>query len=398
MLKVAKEKRALMITILFLMFTQLPYMALMQSIDIIHRYVFPEKTIAEIQTAIMLNGIISVFAGILTSLLIRYSLLPKRVAVVGGTALVGLTGIIALLFHTQFWQLIMFSVTIGIGFGASSPTTQSILMDTFDEREIHLISGVQFSCLNAGGIVFSILGGFIVSPDFWYGGYVVLLVVLPVSVLSAFTIKRRGAPARKKARVKATKLPIDVFYYFAIGITFAILQNVATSNLATHFRYAGIGSAGTAGSATALMLVGGVLMGLFYQPISKRLGDHSIAAGFFAVAIGFTLLNLFSYSIIMAFTAMFIMGLGLTLLLPQTAFRVSRLVDETNSATASMLVACVAPGAGTFLSPVIITNITTVFSESTNFRYQFTGVLCIIVAVLISLNTIRREKNLHRAA
>ena len=383
-----------MVTVLFLMFTQLPYLAIMPSIDIIHKHVYIDKTIAEIQTALMLNGIVAVFSGILTSFLIQKSIISKKAAVVWGTAIGGLTGVIALLFHTQFWQLIMCSTILGIGFGASSPNTQSILMDTFDEQEVHFISGIQFSCLNAGGIVFSLLGGFIVSPAFWYAGYVVLLVTLPVSILSAITIKSRKTPKedkRNKTRViKPTKLPRDVYYYFSLSLVYAILQNVSTSNLATHLRIAEIGDAGTAGAATALMLGGGVLMGLLFQPISKKFGDYTISASFSSLAIGLTALNLFSHSIIIAFAAMFIIGLGLTLMLPQVAFSVSRLVDETNSATASMLLACISPGAGTFFSPVIITNITSIFSGSTNFRYQFTGFLALAVALFAAINTKRR--------
>ena len=118
-----------------------------------------------------------------------------------------------------------------------------------------------------------------------------------------------------------------------------------------------------------------------------------IAFAFFALFVGFTVINVGHTSLTAVFAGVFIVGSSISMIIPQCLFSVSKCVDPTNSSAATTLVSCFAPGAGAFLSPVIFTNLTIrLGGNSTSFRYQFVGIIALVVAVAAVLVTTRLEK------
>ncbi len=88
------------------------------------------------------------------------------------------------------------------------------------------------------------------------------------------------------------------------------------------------------------------------------------------------------------------MGISISLMGPQCAFSTSNCVDVRTSAVASSLINGIGPGVGTFLSPVIYTNLTNAIVEgSTNFRYQFVAFVALgFAAILAVFTTLRAIK------
>jgi hypothetical protein len=223
------------------------------------------------------------------------------------------------------------------------------MFDNFDEKTRQFITGVQFSCINGGGLVMSLLCGLLITIV-WYGGHLQMLVAIPVVILALIVI-----PKDKKMRFSAgsdevrTKLPTSVFYYSLIIIVFMILYNVATVNISTHISQGGMGDPATAGIASAFMMGGGVAVGFIFPKLSPLLRDHIFSVSFLLMAAGFTLMNVFPASLFVTYAAMFICGSTMSLLVPRCIFMASNLSDPTNSQTATMLVCCIAPGGGHFI-------------------------------------------------
>lgn len=393
---VAQNKRLLMWTIFFIAMIQMPHLALSTGIELIKSDVFPEKTLAEIQTIISLPNLMAVVTSVLAAVLIRYRLVKKRTVVVTGICLLGVTGITAIAFHTQFWQLIMFSIIIGAGMGLFIPTTQSVMCDRFDENERQLMAGLQFSFINLGGIIMSIIGG-LLTTLLWYGGYIMLLITVPVAIM-AFSLlpKERAVSAAAQGVAepkKRNKLPRDVYYYAGIIFVFSLIFNVTLSNLSTHLSNYNIGNAATTGVTAAIMMSGGVVSGLPFKKLSSRFHDKLIAFAFVVTFIGFTILNVFHSSLVMIFIGVFISGTAISMLLPQCILSTSNILDPSNSSTATMFLASIAPGGGGFLSPVLFTNLTVALGgDYTTFRYQFVGFVALAVGILLYINAVRRSK------
>jgi MFS family permease len=393
---IAKSKRLLMWTLFLIFIMQMPHFGLSSAIDTIQKRVFTEQSLSAVQTVISLPNLLSVVAGILASVLISLGITTKKNLTIIGIIIIGVTGIVALLLHTQFWQLILFSVLIGLGLGFFIPTSQSIMMDSFDEKERQVVSGLQFSFINFGGILMSVAGG-LLATLFWYGGYITLLVMLPVAVLALFALPQDKKQTRKigdvKNKTNRTKLPPEVFYYSVTLFLFTLMFNVTMSNMSTHLEANHLGNAGTAGTVIATTMAGGVFSGIFFNKLSSRLRDYMIPVSFALLFIGFTMLNVFSASLPLIFIAVFLIGTSSSLCLPQCIFATSNIVDPTNSALAATFLSCVAPGSGGFLSPVVFTNITeALVPDATGFRYQFVGTTALVVAVVYFFSTLGREK------
>jgi MFS family permease len=144
--------------------------------------------------------------------------------------------------------------------------------------------------------------------------------------------------------------------------------------MSTHLKDAGFGEPSTAGIAIAIQMAGGVVSGAFFGKLSLRFGDLAIAQAFVALFIGFMVLSLGQSVLILNFIGVFIAGLSLSMVFPQCVFSASRYVDPSNSSTATSIIACVAPGVGGFVSPLVLTTLTVrLGGASTTFRYQFIG-------------------------
>lgn len=395
MLKVAKNKRLLMWTIFFISMIQMPHLATSSAIELIKTDIFPEYSLSTIQTIISLPNLLAVATSILAAVLLRRRLVKKRTIVVSGISMLALTSIAAIILHTQFWQLILFSVLIGSGMGFFIPTSQSIMIDRFDESERQFMGGLQFSFINLGGILMSVIGGLLISIV-WYGGYIMLSITIPVAILAIYSLpkekKLSAAETAARGVKKRNKLPRDVYYYAGIIFVFSLILNVTFSNLSTHLNNSNLGNAATAGVTAAILMAGGVFSGIFFDKLSAIFHDKLIAFAFIILFIGFSMLNLFHTSLLMISVGVFLNGMSISILLPQCLLSTSNIVDPSNSATATMFLSSIAPGSGGFFSPVLFTNITQwLGGDSTQFRYQFVGIVALAVGILLLINTIRRE-------
>jgi len=363
-------------------------MSVMPAIDTIANEM--DLSLSAVQTAMSLTSIVSVITGVSSAMLIRFGIFSKKTITVLGCASIALTGAASLVFNSAFWHLALFSTLIGTGMGIMIPTAQSIMFDNFDGHMRQFIAGIQSAFLNLGGIIMSTLGGFL-TTIVWYGGYLTTLIAVPVVLVGMIFIPKdkKIKPGEGQTR---TKLPRKVFFYCTLVFTLATIFNVGPMNISTHLSHGNIGDAATAGIATAVMMAGGVLMGFLFPKVSQLLGDRVLPLAFVVIAIGFTLLNLFHTSLIMTMAAMFLFGCGLSMMMPRCVFSVSNLTDPSNSSLATMMILCVAPGTGSFLSPIIMTNLTYALAgDSTRFRFQFTGVLCILIAAAITIYLVKHK-------
>ncbi|MCL2125866.1 MAG: MFS transporter [Oscillospiraceae bacterium] len=399
-----RSKRALMLTILLIAVFQMPQFAILPGTNLIATEIFPERTLQTIQAIMTMPGIIAVFAGVTAAMMVRYGLASKKFMTLFGFSLIALTGVVALLLNTQFWQFCLMNILIGAGMGIFVPSAQSIMFDNFDEKTRQFIMGVQFSCINGGGLIMSLLCGWL-TTIVWYGGHLQMLIAIPVIIIS-FLILPKDIKMRSTAErsVTRTKLPASAYYFTSLIAIFMVLYNVATVNISTHLAQSNIGDSSTAGIATALLMGGGVVCGLIFPKMSEIIRDQVFTVTFIVMAIGFTLMNLFPSSLPVTYIAMFLCGSTMSMLVPRCIFNVSNLSDPSNSATATMLVCCVAPGIGHFLSPIIMTNLTMALGgESTRFRFQFTAFVCLAFAVIMFIynalatrNTKKQEDNFNR--
>jgi hypothetical protein len=206
-LKLTKQKKYLMLTILAVALIQMPQLSLTPAIDKIATGVFPGHSLSDVQEAFALVNFIMPVTSLLSAFLVGRGVFTKRGAMLGGLLLLFGTAMCALRLHTEFWHIRLLSVLLGVSVGLFLVNAISLLFDGFERGERQIIMGYQTSCVNVGGILLSLVGGAL-GAMIWYGGYVVLALGLPVAVLAFLAVPRTprvtradaGALPKKKLR------------------------------------------------------------------------------------------------------------------------------------------------------------------------------------------------------
>ena len=397
------NKKFLMWCILLIAMVQMPNLALSPGIHQIHQ-VFSDKSLSTIQTVMNLPSFISPFVTISASILIGRGIVSKKSVIVTGLFLVALTGLLSLFAHTQFWHLVLLSCALGLGLSGYISNASSLIIDNFEVAERQKISGYQTSFINGGGILMSLCGGLLATIA-WHGGYLMLLLALPVAVVALLAIPSlKLAPAGEKDRgEKASggriRLHTDILLYGALIFVFMALYNVVGANLSTHLASQDLGNTSISGYITAIRMLGGVVCGLFFSKLSRKLGDFTTVLAFLVVFFDMTMLSL-AKNIAVIIIGEFIGGMGMSLMLPQCLFSVSKVVNKQSSAVAASITSCIAPSFGGFFSPLIFTNLTTaLYGESTVMRYRFVSFIALAFAVIVGIIfTIRKKRETDKGA
>jgi len=395
-MKLDKKKKLLMWTILIIALVQMPALALTPAINLIQTQVFPAHTLAEVQTALAWTNLVSPVVSIIVAFFINRGLFTKKGVVITGLLLLSLTGFLAIFLHTEFWNLSLLRVVLGIATGCYVTNAFSLVFDNYNDRERQIIAGYQTSCINLGGISMGLLGG-VLATAMWYGGYIILLIGLPVAILAFFTVPNYKSPSARFSGEVTDKSRLNprIYYYAVLAFLFMMIYGVGGANISPHIKQniPDVNDAAMAGIAVAIQMGGGVVSGFFFGRISEKLKDMVLPVACSAIFVGFMLLSLFASSLVMIFIGIFIAGMSLSLMLPRCIYAVSTLVDKSTSATATVIISSVAPSLGGLLSPQVFTRLeSAVFGDATATRYIVAGCAVLLLGLVITVLTLGRRK------
>ncbi len=389
-----KKTGALKWTILIIALTQMPTLALSPATEQIRS--FFNRELAEVQTAMSMTNFVSVVASIIIALLVSRSIITKKFSVVLGQIFLGLSSIIALLFHSSFWAVSVLSFTIGMATGCFVTSTFGLLFDNFERDEKQRLAGYQTSFINVGGIMMSLLGGLLAS-FFWYGGYLIFLADLAIAALCIFTIPSYKTPKAEKSGDLASplrgRLNPRVYYYTVCIFFFMMFYSACGMNISTHIKSGFSNYSSVAGLCNAVQMAGGAFAGIFFGKLSAKLKDMILFLACLLLFAGYTLLSFFQSSLAPILISVFLAGTSLSLFMPRVTFCVSTYSDPTNSALTTLFISSLAPSMGGFLSPVIITNLTETLSPgSTIFRYRFLAFAALALGIAVAGDTLSRRR------
>ncbi len=114
--KMSRAHKLILLTFIGTSFLQMPQMGLSPAIEYIKNNVFRDRSLSEIQTAQTFLNIMVTAAALIAALLIAKRVFSKKTVAVGGLFILGATGPLSLVLHTQYWHLWLLS-------GASAPAS-----------------------------------------------------------------------------------------------------------------------------------------------------------------------------------------------------------------------------------------------------------------------------------
>jgi MFS family permease len=390
-----KKHTALKWTILLIALTQMPQLALTPATEQIRS--FFGRELAEVQTAMSMTSFVSIFASVLIAFLVNRAYITKKLSVIVGQLLMGLTALLAAVFHNQFWSVYCLSITIGLATGCFVTSTFGLMFDNFEPEERQRLTGYHTSFLNMGGIILSLVGG-LLAGYFWFGGYLVFFFCFLVAIICIFTVPSYKTPAKSKDMSGKPKKINSLVYFYAVCVFFfMMLYSTCGINMSSHLRDGFENYSTVAGLANALMMAGGAVSGIFFGRLSKRIKDMVLVLACALLFAGFILLSFNQSSLPLILLSVFCAGTSLSLFLPRCIYDVSTFSDPTNSALTTLIISSIAPSLGGFSNPLVITRLTNALSPaSTVFRYRFAGTAALVLGLIIALVTLTRNRKISQ--
>lgn len=377
------SKKLMTLSILFISALQMGGMGMMPSLASIQAE-FPDAATTTIQTIASFPGFVMIFTCMLSSVLVEH--VSKKVLCQIGVACSAAIGILGYLFNSSIAILYLWAALLGIGFGFLMPTSNGIIADNYDEKERGSIMGMQTMFTNGGGIYLTYVGGALAAIN-WRMNYLAYLIGIIPLVLGCIFLPPDD-PNKRPATVKQEKVRLNTlnprtWLYGIFIFVFINAYNVFCTNVAFVVVERGLGDAAIAGTAIALFLVGGVLGGLLFGPMTKKFNDYMFTWAFIFLAVGYMIMY-YAGSLMVVYLGAIITGISISFAMPQSLLGCTN-SNKVAAATAACAVAHVSGQLGTVCSAFFFTPAAALFSDAADFRYFFAGIVCVIIAVLVTI-------------
>ena len=286
------------------------------------RTAFPEASDARVQYLMTFPSIFCMFFALSTTVTSR--LMTKKTQALCGLAIVALTGVLACLFHRSLTILFFWAALLGVGCGLTAPIAPSLVSELFSGDEQRTLLGWQNSASNIGSMLMTFFGGFLALAG-WNYGYLVYLLALPGIVLTLIGLPSgRRKAVRREAAAKPGRFRLVVWREIVTAIAFLMLYSAIPANLAMLVEERQLGSSALSGTLSTLFLLSGIVSGLLFGRISRRLRRFTLTCGVVLLSLGALLLGLSARVPLLALGCV-IAGFSISMVMPACMGAASKL-------------------------------------------------------------------------
>lgn len=378
-----KSKKGLTITILFVSMLQMGGMGLAPSLASIAADM-PEVPVSIVQTLTSFPSFVMIFVCLIANKVIEY-VGKKRVLLTGAIA-ISAVGILGYLFNSSIVVLYCWAGLLGVGFGTVLPTTSGVLAENYDEKERGSLMGIQSVFTNIGAMYLTYVGGWVAAIH-WKLNYLVYLYAL-IPVIFGIIFLPNDKPVKAEVsgdeKVGFGSLNKTTWVFGAITFLFMILYGVHSANISFFVMEKELGSPAVVGTIMAVCTLGGMLGGATFGAVNKIFKTYTFAAAFFLLAISLVI-TIKAPNITVLLIGALLCGCSISWDIPQSMLSITN-TNRVEAAAVACSVAHIGGQIGTFCSSLVMTNITSVFSQSVSVRYAITAAIsaaCGVIVILI---------------
>lgn len=309
----------------------------------------------------------------------------------------GVGGLLPLLYHDNYYFLIVCSCIVGLGQGACTNLSQVLISKMLPDNEQQSTMGLTTTFTNLGGIVFIMGGGQLASASTWVNNYWIylfaLLVLIVVFCLVPFkplitTNKKSTAP---KAKIKINKY---VFYSAFWAFCTMLLNNVLNNNISLFIVNNNLGSTTQAALTSTISLIGGMIFGVFVGKIGQHFKTSSIALAFFLYSLSYLLIGFYKV-LVVAFIGSFIVGAAMSIAMGQFAYLISQVVEKNSVSMALGVYQAINPIGGV-ISPFVINPLTKIFSNVKINAFVISGFLALLIGLIVLFSNYQKNMIAHQ--
>jgi len=347
---------------------------------------FPDTDISLIQMIITLPSLMFVVISPLSGELSRH--FRKKSLIMSGLIIYLLGGIFPYFFHNSIWQLLAGSVAAGCGSGFVMPMVNAEICDNFDMQERGTLMGLNSAFVAIGTLSFTFVNGQLVKFG-WTTCYLIYLLLIPVIVTVQVCLPKEESP-KNLPKEKTGTLQINPYiaFLFILGFIYFAMQNAFNTNVSLLIGEKNLGGAQEASLATMVNTAGGILSGVLFGIIVRKLGDQIETCALGLAGIGFLLVFVLPKLLpILAGGAL--VGFGFSTFNSAGTFLLSKyLKPENNAFTVSVYLAFINVGAS--LSPFIVNYTAGLMGQGSACKYLLCGIV-IVVLTAVSFCVNRRR-------
>lgn len=338
---------------------------------------FPEAAVTTVQYLMTFPNLMIVAVSVIAAGLAER--ISKRTLAATGLLLAAASGVLSFTVHGSIVILYVWAGMLGIGVGLVVPMANSLISDYFQENERDAMLGYQTGAANAGSMIMTYVGG-ILATIAWQFDYLVYLLAIPGLILTLMFVPKQNVVTKSQAATEKKKFKIEAHevLFCIVAAVYMLMFYLGPTNIALYFSEKQIGNTMTAGTASSLLLLGGVLMGFFFGKLAEKIGKHTITLGFMALFIGYTLIYI-KGQLVATYIGCVFVGMSNPLVMPQCMGSV--VSEDKQRTTVMMSVVFAIANLGTFLAPAITTISRIVMhAETAASRFAFAGIVTGILA------------------
>lgn len=406
--KKAVNKRMIAVTVLLLSLMQMAPTGLSPMMSGVSE-AFPDASAQSVQFLMTMSGVFVLVLSLVSARLSRR--FSKKLLIGMGCVCMMAAGILPVLFHRSLGILRIWSSLLGVGMGLLCALAISLLTDYFEGTEKADLMGIQSGANSFGAMIMSLVGGLLASVA-WYLNYLVLLLIVPGFICCLLFVpgknglretaeksamrgpekKQRagsaGEPEEQKIRISGTLMACAF-----TGMLFLFCFNAVPANLSMLISENALGNAATAGIASAVSLLGGVLSGMIFGKLDRRFHLYTIPFGFLCLCAGLVFMAM-GRLLPFLLAGSFISGSSITFIMPQCMIQVTGGVNQTQAAfgTAMMMAS---GNLGIFLTPFLSAAAFRITGDSAviNRYYVCIGItLFLAVIYTIAVTVVKKQK------
>lgn len=353
---------------------------------------FPEATDVQVQLAFSVSGIAVLISSLFTDKI--YEKFKRRNCVIFGLALLIVIALLANVINNSLICVYGYSLLLGIALSLYIPAITSVIIDCFDGEEKAKLIGQQSAFCSIGGIISSLVGGWL-AVNYWYRAYLLLLMCLPALVLAILyfpkDVEKENKEVVKENKPKA-KFDRNIIYYSLITLAFLVIYGACNNNLSLFVAQEGFGNTVITGMLGSIGMLGGVVGGTIFGKYISKYGDKVTPVIFMLLAAMFLVLYS-THSIIVLAIVVFIVGVLQCIMMPRSMLSLSEKIEPSQTVLASSLICAVMPNLSGVITPLIVTNLSTVlFGGSIRGRFMIAAIMALIMAIALGYKEVKAKK------
>ena len=396
MMSIDKRDRQIPLTaaILSVSFFQMAMVALAPVISAMSQ-AFPDASPLTLQIATTFLNLVQVAFSLLSGRIARA--IGRRYMAALGMLLYAIVGALGRFCSVGLWAVFLWSGLLGAGTGMFVPAMSSLILICYDPQTQKSVMSLQTSTVNLGGVILSLISGFL-AASYWSNAYFCFLLAIPSLILCLRYMPDRmherelDGSAETGEATSGGKLPLRVWIAALTTFVFGIVYFTFSTNVSFLLEEKGFDPTAMAGLATAAFMLGGVGCGLMFKSFSALFKAWTPAAAFILLAIGYAALST-THSVPLLFICSFIGGGSLSFIFPYLLLTAGGSVDPALSVMASSMIIAVGPNLGSFVSPMIVTNLSAVLlGDTAGKRFLLAAIIAGISAVVLTASNLRKGR------